>query len=232
MAAVAADFDRIAAALGADDRERTLTRAERWLLRQVPAHAKCALDVGCGDGLLTRALAARGISTLGIDASPGMIGLARRRAGNNPGIHYRVADIMTDGVPDGLFDLVVSVSAVHHMALDEVLPRLIAAVAPGGTLLIQDVTTRSGLRGLPLNALAWWARRLRVVTGAATPAKAVTVLYEAHGADEQYLNERDVELIYRRLLPGSRVELHLEWRYTVVWELPGATGDVSASSRG
>ena len=226
MAAVAADFDKIAAALGADDRERTLTRAERWLLRQAPAHAKCALDVGCGDGLLTRALAARGVSTLGIDASPGMIGLARRRAGNNPGIHYRVADIMTDGVPDGLFELVVSVSAVHHMALDEVLPRLIAAVAPGGTLLIQDVTTRSGLRGLPLNAVAWCARRLR-----AAPAKAVTALYEAHGADEQYLNERDVELIYRRLLPGSRVELHLEWRYTIVWERPGATAGASASSR-
>ena len=226
MAAVVVDFDKIAAALGADDRERTLTRAERWLLRQVPPHAKCALDVGCGDGLLTRALAARGISTLGIDASPGMVALARRRARNNPRIEYRVADIMTDPLPEGRFDVVVSVSAVHHMALDEVLPRLIAAVAPGGTLLIQDVTTRTGLRGLPLNALAWCARRLR-----AAPAKAVTVLYEAHGADEQYLNERDVELIYRRLLPGSRVELHLEWRYTIVWERPGATAGASASSR-
>ena len=90
-----------------------------------------------------------------------------------------------------------------------------------------DKVVAHGLRGLPLNALAWCARRLR-----AAPAKAVTVLYEAHGADEQYLNERDVEVIYRRLLPGSRVELHLEWRYTIVWELPGATGDVSASSRG
>ena len=86
MAAVVADFDKIAAALGVGDHERTLTRAERWLLRQVPTYATRALDVGCGDGLLTRALAARGISTLGIDASPGMIGLARRRAGNGPRI--------------------------------------------------------------------------------------------------------------------------------------------------
>jgi 2-polyprenyl-3-methyl-5-hydroxy-6-metoxy-1,4-benzoquinol methylase len=214
MTAVVADFDRIAAALDAEERERPLSRAERFLLRQVPASATSALDVGCGDGRVTRALAARGITTFGLDASPGMIALARRRTPDNPRIAYRVADVMNEALPDGAFDVVLSVSAVHHVPLDEVIPHLAAAVAPGGMLLIQDVTTRRGLAGLPLNAIAWLVRHLG---RRGTPSRVVAALYEAHGADEQYLTTSCVAPTYRELLPTAQVFLHLEWRYTVLW---------------
>lgn len=217
LADVVADFDRIAAALAAEPRERTLTRAERFLLQKVPRQAKTALDVGCGDGLLTRALAARGITTLGIDVSPGMIALARRRASADPRTVFRVADVMTtDSL--GAFDVVISVSAVHHLPLDHVIPRLAAHVNPRGTLLVQDVTTRPGLRGLPMNALAWWSRRLARLTGSPVASKTVVALYDAHGRDEIFLNEATVQAAYRAILPGAHVHLHLEWRYTVVWQ--------------
>ena len=219
ITAVAADFDRIAAALGAEPRERCLTRAEEFLLRQVPPRAKTALDAGCGDGLLTRALASRGIRTLGIDVSPRMISLARRRAVEHSLIEYRAADVMTCDKLDP-FDVVVSVSAVHHLPLQQVVPCLARAVAPGGTLLIQDVTTRPGLRGLPMNALAWAARRIDRLIGKPVPSQAIRTLYDAHGRDEKYLNENHVDSAYRDLLPGARVYLHLEWRYTVVWKRP------------
>ena len=91
MADVVADFDEIAHAIAVDSRPDAFTPAERFLLRQVPAHAASALDVGCGDGSFTRALAARGIATLGIDVSPGMIALARQRAGASPLLEYRLA---------------------------------------------------------------------------------------------------------------------------------------------
>ena len=217
MTAVVADFDRIAAALDAELGERRLTRAERFLVRNVPVHARSALDVGCGDGLLTRALAAHGIATLGVDASPGMIALARHRRGGNPRIDYRVADVMTWVMP-GTFDVVLSVSTAHHMALEEIVPRLVRAVAPGGTLLIQDVTTRRGMCGLPMNAMAWCMRRIGRVTGAPAHSKTVAALYDAHGIDEEYLNESCVRAVYRTLLPEARVYLHLEWRYTIVWQ--------------
>lgn len=200
-----------------DPRPDVFTSAERFLLRHVPAGARRAVDVGCGDGALTRALAARGIATLGIDASPGMIALARARAGDTPLLEYQVGDLMADPLPPAAFDLVVSVSMAHHAPLDRVVRRLVAAVAPGGTLLIQDVTTRRGIRHLPLNGLAWFARHLGLLRGADRRRVAVAALYETHGADEEYLNQSDVSGVYRTLLPGARVHHHLEWRYTAVW---------------
>ena len=223
MRAVVADFDRIADAIAADPRPDVLTSAERFLLRHVPAHAQRALDVGCGDGWLTRALAAHGIATLGIDASPRMIALARARAGAAPLIEYQVADVTTDALPPSAFDLVVSVSMAHHAPLERVVPLMAAAVAPGGTLLIQDVTTRRGVRHLPVNAVAWFAERLRLVPGAGRRRPTIAALYEAHGADERYLLASEVADVYAGILSGARVYLHLEWRYTAVWHRDSAT---------
>src|SRR5688500_9350343 len=107
---VAADFDAIAAALADGSAHETLTPAERALLGHVPADAKRAIDVGCGDGVITRALAGRGIDVLGIDVSPRMIELARARTDRSFAIEYRQADVLTADLPDAAFDLVVSVS--------------------------------------------------------------------------------------------------------------------------
>jgi SAM-dependent methyltransferase len=217
LPAVVSDFDRIAEAMAADPRPDVFTAAERFLLRQVPADAKRALDAGCGDGALTRALAARGITTVGIDASPRMIALARERAGGSPLLEYRLGDILVDAPPPASFDLVVSIAMAHHAPLERVVNALVAAVAPGGTLLIQDVTTRRGIRHLPVNGIAWFARHLGLLPGVARRTAGVAALYEVHGADEVYLLQSEIADVYRTLLPGARVYHHLEWRYTAVW---------------
>ena len=197
LPAVVADFDRIADAIAADPRPDDFTSAERFLLTRVPARAHRAVDVGCGDGALTRALAARGIPTLGIDASPRMIALARARAGGNPLLEYQIGDVMTGALPPVAFDLVVSVAMAHHAPLERVVRSLTALVAPGGTLLLQDVTTRVGIRHLPINGIAWAARHLGFLPGAGRKRAAVAALYEAHGTGEEYLQQADVEAAYR-----------------------------------
>jgi len=119
-----------------------------------------------------------------------MIALSRARAGDHPLLDYRIADVLTDDLPPAAFDLVVSVSMVHHARLERVVPRLIAAVAPGGTLLIQDVSTRVGLRELPVNALAWLAQRLRLVPGTGMVRPTVAALYAQHGTGRTYMRQR------------------------------------------
>lgn len=47
------------------------------LLGDITGHT--VLDAGCGEGYLTRALAARGAQVTGIDLSPRLIALARER---------------------------------------------------------------------------------------------------------------------------------------------------------
>ncbi|MFJ3174203.1 class I SAM-dependent methyltransferase [Streptomyces roseus] len=65
------------------------------------------LDAGCGSGPLSAALRERGAVVTGIDSSAGMLALARRRLGDDAGLH--LADLR-DPLPfdDGAFDDVVA----------------------------------------------------------------------------------------------------------------------------
>src|SRR5689334_23103101 len=72
------------------------------------------LDAGCGSGPLSAALRDRGAVVTGIDASAGMLALARRRLGADADLH--VADL-SDRLPfaDGAFDDVVASLVLHYL---------------------------------------------------------------------------------------------------------------------
>lgn len=82
----------------------------RDLIRDEPAGIR-VLDLGCGSGLLTQCLQARGFSCCGIDFSAELIALARTM---NPGVEFFVADIKKTPFADETFDLVVSGLVMHY----------------------------------------------------------------------------------------------------------------------
>jgi SAM-dependent methyltransferase len=213
---IAEEFDAIADSLAADPRLDVLSPAERELLEHLPGQVRSGVDVGCGDGALTRAATARGGAFLGIDVSPRMVALAHRRTPSGIAARFRVADVMVDPFPEAPFDVVLAVNVVHHLALDEIVPRLASLVAPGGVLLIQDVLERPGLRHLPVNVVASAHRLLRP----SRVSRAVSRLYASHGRDERYLVPSELDDAYAPLLPNARIRQHLEWRYSVIWHKP------------
>ncbi|MGW0604036.1 class I SAM-dependent methyltransferase [Streptomyces sp. MT206] len=80
-------------------RYRQLDDTENQLLEDHlgPGRARPALDIGCGDGALTRRLAQLGYRTTGIDCSPSAIALAATQdtaPGHGP--VWRCVDITTD----------------------------------------------------------------------------------------------------------------------------------------
>ncbi|MDI1465411.1 class I SAM-dependent methyltransferase [Catellatospora sp. KI3] len=105
------------------------------------AGSERVLDVGCGDGYVTRQLAARvpDGSVLGVDASPRMIDAAHAADGGPANVSFQFGDVttMTFG-PE--FDLVVSFNALHWVPDQETAYRAIAAaLKPSGRALVQFV---------------------------------------------------------------------------------------------
>jgi 2-polyprenyl-3-methyl-5-hydroxy-6-metoxy-1,4-benzoquinol methylase len=68
---------------------------QRAVLEALPAGARTALDVGCGDGLLTFDLADRGLEVTGLDVDEASIHRARsdQRAGDKT--HFLVGDFFS-----------------------------------------------------------------------------------------------------------------------------------------
>ena len=97
------------------------------------------LDVGCGGGLLTEAMAARGAVVTGIDLSEGMLGKAKERAEMHRLTHVQLhrMDAGAMEFADNSFDTVVAayvVTAVpdHRKVVNE----MIRVCRPGGRIIM------------------------------------------------------------------------------------------------
>jgi ubiquinone/menaquinone biosynthesis C-methylase UbiE len=209
------DFDRIARA--SEEARSSLDAYERFLLQHAPPQMQEALEVGCGTGAFTRALAQRAARVVAIDLSPAMIDLARRRSTDLSNIDYVVADATSMALPERTFDCVASIATLHHLELGAMLARLAAALRPGGMLLVLDLVDPMVLAELPMNALAWIATRLRRRRPSSVELQHA---WKAHGSGEVYPRYPDVRRLAAKLLPGARLRRHLFWRYSLVWRRP------------
>ncbi len=98
------------------------------------------LDLGCGEGWLTRALAAHGIQALGVDAVPDLIAQAQAAGGASHQVSsYQeiIAGSLRDKAP---FDLIVCNFSLFGKSLVEQLLRYLPQLlSPAGHLIIQTL---------------------------------------------------------------------------------------------
>ncbi|MBI4264709.1 MAG: class I SAM-dependent methyltransferase [Acidobacteria bacterium] len=117
-----------------------------------PVQGRCALDLGCGDGVLTATLAERGARAIGVDADRTMLDVAIARRGRGDRPQYVEGRIETLPFPDSRFDVVVVVTVLCLVTDRTAAIREAARVLrPGGRLVIGE-----------LGRWSVWAARRRV----------------------------------------------------------------------
>ncbi len=128
-----------------------------------PRPGERLLDLGCGDGVLTRKLMELGCQVIGVDASPAMIAAACAL-----GVDARVMD--GQALPfAAAFDAVFSNAALHWMPqLEVVIAGVWRALVPGGRFVgecggvgnaatvVQALTQALGRRGIDAQLVMPW----------------------------------------------------------------------------
>ncbi|HVC20029.1 MAG TPA: ubiquinone/menaquinone biosynthesis methyltransferase [Vicinamibacterales bacterium] len=98
-----------------------------------------ALDLACGTGDLTFDLAARGARAIGLDITPRMIELARRKPAAGRGAAFLVGDMMALPFADASCDLVTTGYGLRNVPdLDGALDEIRRVLRPGGRFLSLD----------------------------------------------------------------------------------------------
>ena len=101
-------------------------------LRLLPAPGRLTVDIGCGEGRLTRHLKQLGHNIVGIDASPSLVAAART---NDSSMDVRVADAAALPLAEATADLAIAFMSLHDIDPMPAAVREIARVlAPGGRL--------------------------------------------------------------------------------------------------
>jgi len=190
------------------------SRYESLVVDAIPAGCTAALDVGCGNGELTRELHRRGVpSVTGLDVDEPCI--RRCRAHPEAGdIRYVVGDLRTAALSPAGFDLVSAVASLHHMEAREGLLRLRGLVAPGGVLVVVGLARPDFPRDLPVEIAAQFTR----LAGRHRTEPAAPTVWPP---PERYSTMRRLAT---ELLPGARWRRHLRWRYSSLWVNPAPNG--------
>ncbi|KUI28022.1 hypothetical protein AU196_05575 [Mycobacterium sp. IS-1742] len=120
-------------------------------------------DIGCGPGHITRFLAQRHAEVLGLDLSPAMIDIARRRA---PGLSFTVGSMLNLTVADNAWAGAVALYSIIHLAPSErsaACHEFARVLRPGGWLMLAfHVDSPEFAAGAVNHLTSWFGQRVEL----------------------------------------------------------------------
>mgnify|MGYP006293909985 CR=1 FL=1 len=135
----------------ADGEFKTLHAVNPLRMQFIRTHADIPgsriVDVGCGGGILSEALAAAGGEVLGIDLASELIAVATEHAGEQQqgrGLHYRVASVeaLAEEAASG-FDVVTCMEMLEHVPDPVSVVNAVARlVKPGGKVFFSTLNRK------------------------------------------------------------------------------------------
>jgi SAM-dependent methyltransferase len=191
----------------------------RVILDALPPGCERALDVGCGQGTLTRRLRRVVPQVTGIDRDPRSIDLARANLAA-AGIAYVLGDFLAAPFRPGSLDLVAS---LHHMDAGAALRRMSDLLRPGGVLAVIGLARDSSPADLCRAVPAVIGSRLHRAAAAGSrrsSAGGSAGGYQSPVIWPPPLTYAGTRRLAARVLPGAQYRRHLYWRYSLVWTKP------------
>ena len=196
-----------------------------WILRNLPARRRAAVDIGCGKGVLAGKLAAHFAHVTGIDRNDGMAAAASARLRDLPKVRIRRCDFadFSPAAGDGGPDLITMVAVLHHLDLDEALARIARLLAPGGRLLVVGLARPDSPADLAFDFVSSAANPVMGMIKHPRPVRPPR--RARHGQVTVPMMDpattlAEITAAARAHLPGSAVRRRLFFRYTLRWEKP------------
>lgn len=134
-----------------------------YVAQRTPLMGVAALDVGCGGGLLSEALAKSGAHVTAIDLAPNLLKVARLHgleSGIKVGYRQVAVEVLADELPAG-FDVITCMEMLEHVpdpgAIVEACARLLK---PGGRLFLSTLNRTPAAFALAIVGAEYVARLL------------------------------------------------------------------------
>lgn len=141
--------------------DRALYSAFAELVRERSGAGLDVGDVGCGPGHVARHLAGLGLTVFGVDVSPEMVRVARRR---HPHLRFEEGSFARLPVDDGRWAGAVAPFSLIHLDADgrcAAFAELARAITPGGWLLVAFHISRADQpTGSVLHLDRWWGQQV------------------------------------------------------------------------
>jgi 2-polyprenyl-3-methyl-5-hydroxy-6-metoxy-1,4-benzoquinol methylase len=180
----------------------------RTILDAIPRTGRTALDVGCGEGTLCRAMRERVPEVVGIDVDRSSIALATTAGGD---IRYVLGDFLSHEFAPRSFDFVASVATLHHLDVEPALVRMRELLRPGGALALVGLARRTAA-DIPYDAVGFFTHRLLKLRHG----------YWQHPSPvaDPTMTHRELRKVLVGVLPGAKYRQHVLFRYSLTWTKP------------
>ena len=145
----------------------------RWISKNV-GNRKHILDVGCGNGVLSRYLSTAENHVLGIDPSAVSIQTAikNNEKSNVSFLQTTFEDFQSDGKR---FDAIIFVASMHHMNMEDAIEKAKKMMDENGILIIVGLSRPSGV-------FDWVLELARIV-----PSKLISAIKRSTSSQENHM---------------------------------------------